>query len=75
MPWTKSDICNMALSNLGLANNITNIDEPEAQTEKIFAHLTGGKYTKAIVSKDLAITPAENGEPSLLEWQYLSIIS
>ena len=36
MPWTKSDICNMALSNLGLANNVTDIDEPETQTEKIF---------------------------------------
>jgi hypothetical protein len=27
----------MALSNLGLDNNITNIDDPETQTEKIFA--------------------------------------
>ena len=35
--FTKTDICNMALSNLGLANNVTNIDEPSAQTEKVFA--------------------------------------
>ena len=35
--FTKTDICNMALSNLGLANNVVNLDEPTAQTEKIFA--------------------------------------
>ncbi len=55
-------------------NEIRQTFAPElnSKTEKIFAHLTGGKYTKAIVSKDLAITPAENGDPSLREWQYLS---
>lgn len=37
MAWTQSEICNMALSNLGLDNNVTNIDDPETQTEKIFA--------------------------------------
>lgn len=35
--YTKADICNMALSNLGLANNVVNIETPTAQTEKIFA--------------------------------------
>lgn len=35
--FTKTDICNMALSNLGLANNVVDIDAPQAQTEKIFA--------------------------------------
>ena len=37
MAWTQSEICNMALSNLGLDNNITSIDDPQTQTEKIFA--------------------------------------
>ena len=35
--YTKADICNMALSNLGLANNVVSLDDPQAQTEKIFA--------------------------------------
>lgn len=48
MPWTKSDICNMALSNLGLANNITNIDEPETQTEQIFS-----QYYQLVLNKVL----------------------
>ena len=37
MAWTQSEICNMALSNLGLDNNVTDIDDPTTQTEKIFA--------------------------------------
>lgn len=37
MAYTQSDICNMALSNLGLDNNVTDIDDPTTQTEKIFA--------------------------------------
>lgn len=37
MAWTQSEICNMALSNLGLDNNVTDIDDPQTQTEKIFA--------------------------------------
>jgi len=48
MPWTKSDICNMALSNLGLANNVTDIDEPETQTEKIFS-----QYYQLVLNKVL----------------------
>lgn len=48
MPWTKSDICNMALSNLGLANNITDIDEPETQTEQIFS-----QYYQLVLNKVL----------------------
>ena len=48
MPWTKSEICNMALSNLGLANNITNIDDPESQTEKIFS-----QYYQLVLNKVL----------------------
>lgn len=35
--YTRADICNMALSNLGLANNVVSLDNPTAQTEKIFA--------------------------------------
>lgn len=37
MSYTKSEICNMALSNLGLANNVADIDDPQVQTEKVFA--------------------------------------
>lgn len=37
MAYTQSEICNMALSNLGLDNNVTDIDDPQTQTEKIFA--------------------------------------
>ena len=48
MPWTKSDICNMALSNLGLANNVTDIDDPETQTEKIFS-----QYYQLVLNKVL----------------------
>lgn len=48
MPWTKSDICNMALSNLGLANNITDVDNPESQTEQIFS-----QYYQLVLNKVL----------------------
>ena len=48
MAWTQSEICNMALSNLGLDNNITNIDDPETQTEKIFA-----QYYQLVLNKVL----------------------
>jgi hypothetical protein len=37
MAWTQAEICNMALSNLGLDNNVVDIDDPESQTEKIFS--------------------------------------
>lgn len=37
MAYTKIDICNMALSNIGFANNITDIDDPTNRTEQIFA--------------------------------------
>ena len=48
MAWTKSEICNMALSNLGLANNVTDIDDPETQTEKIFS-----QYYQLVLNKTL----------------------
>lgn len=48
MVWTKSEICNMALSNLGLANNVTDIDDPTTQTEKIFA-----QYYQLVLNKTL----------------------
>ena len=48
MAWTQSEICNMALSNLGLDNNITNIDDPQTQTEKIFA-----QYYQLVLNKVL----------------------
>lgn len=46
--FTKSDICNMALSNLGLANNVVDIDNPQAQTEKIFAQFYELVLTKVL---------------------------
>lgn len=48
MAYTQSEICNMALSNLGLANNVTSIDDPEKQTEKIFA-----QYYQLVLNKTL----------------------
>lgn len=48
MAWTKSDICNMALSNLGLQNNITDIDDPTNETERVF-----GQYYNLVLSKIL----------------------
>lgn len=72
MPWTKSDICNMALSNLGLANNITDIDNPETQTEQIFS-----QYYQLVLNKvlkrerpqfaiyDETVTPTEFADETL----------
>ena len=37
MAFTQSEICNMALSNLGLDNNVTSIEDPTTQTEQIFS--------------------------------------
>lgn len=48
MAWTKSEICNMALSNLGLANDVTDIDDPTTHTEKIFA-----QYYQLVLNKVL----------------------
>ncbi|MBQ5336465.1 MAG: AAA family ATPase [Oscillospiraceae bacterium] len=55
-------------------NEIRQTFAPElnSKTEKIFAHLTGGKYRGAIVSKDLAVTPVESRDTALRDWQYLS---
>ena len=55
-------------------NEIRQTFAPElnSKTEKIFAHLTGGKYKGAIVSKDLAVTPVESRDKALRDWQYLS---
>ena len=55
-------------------NEIRQTFAPElnSKTEKIFAHLTGGKYKGAIVSKDLAVTPVESHDKALRDWQYLS---
>ena len=72
MAWTQSEICNMALSNLGLANNVMSIDDPETQTEKIFA-----QYYQLVLNKvlkrerpqfaiyDEAVTPTEFADGSL----------
>ena len=55
-------------------NEIRQTFAPElnSKTEKIFSHLTGGKYHGAIVSKDLAVTPVDSRDNSLRDWQYLS---
>jgi hypothetical protein len=72
MAWTQSEICNMALSNLGLANNVTSIDDPETQTEKIFS-----QYYQLVLNKvlkrerpqfaiyDETVTPTEFADGSL----------
>ena len=72
MAWTQSEICNMALSNLGLANNVTSIDDPETQTEKIFE-----QYYQLVLNKvlkrerpqfaiyDETVTPTEFADGSL----------
>lgn len=46
--YSKSDICNMALSNLGLANNVVDIEDPTTHTEKIFS-----QYYNIVLSKVL----------------------
>ena len=65
----------MALSNLGLANNVTSIDDPEKQTEKIFA-----QYYQLVLNKtlkrerpqfaiyDKTITPVEFADGT---WHYM----
>lgn len=65
----------MALSNLGLANNVTSIDDPEKQTEKIFA-----QYYQLVLNKTLkrerpqfaiydeTITPVEFADGT---WHYM----
>lgn len=75
MAFTQSEICNMALSNLGLANNVTSIDDPETQTEKIFA-----QYYQLVLDKvlkrerpqfaiyDETLTPVEFADHT---WHYM----
>ncbi len=55
-------------------NEIRQTFAPElnSKTKKIFSHMTGGRYTEAIVSKDLSVTISENENLPLREWQYLS---
>jgi len=55
-------------------NEIRQTFAPElnSKTEKILSHLTGGKYSETIVSRDFDITSAENRNSSFREWQYLS---
>lgn len=75
MAYTQSEICNMALSNLGLSNNVTDIDDPTTQTEKIFA-----QYYQLVLNKvlkrerpqfaiyDETLTPTQYADES---WHYL----
>lgn len=75
MAYTQSEICNMALSNLGLDNNVTDIDDPTTQTEKIFA-----QYYQLVLNKvlkrerpqfaiyDETLTPTQFSDES---WHYI----
>ena len=75
MAYTQAEICNMALSNLGLANNVTDIDDPTTQTEKIFA-----QYYQLVLNKvlkrerpqfaiyDETVTPVEFADNT---WHYM----
>lgn len=72
MAWTQSEICNMALSNLGLDNNITDIDDPQTQTEKIFAQFYQLVLNKVLKRErpqfaiyDETVTPTEFADGSL----------
>ena len=72
MAWTQSEICNMALSNLGLDNNITDIDDPQTQTEKIFAQFYQLVLNKTLKRErpqfaiyDETVTPTEFADGSL----------
>lgn len=55
-------------------NEIRQTFAPElnSKTQRIFSHLTGGKYSEAIVSKDLEITSSQKDDPAFRQWQYLS---
>lgn len=80
----KSNIAKMAVYDKSLliaadvieeaAGEIRQTFTPElnSKTERIFSHLTDGKYNETIVSKNLEITSAVNENASLREWQYLS---
>lgn len=55
-------------------NEIRQTFAPElnTKTQKIFSHLTGGKYSETIVSKNLEINASNKVNGSLHEWQYMS---
>ena len=42
------------------------------KAKKIFSHLTNGKYSEILVSKNLDINAAENTTGKIHQWQYLS---
>lgn len=48
MAFTKSDLCNMSLSNLGLANVVVDVDNPTNRTETIF-----NQYYELVLKKAL----------------------
>ncbi len=43
-----------------------------SKTQKIFAHLTGGRYNDILVSKNLEINTKENQNSQIRDWQYMS---
>jgi uncharacterized protein YhaN len=55
-------------------NEIRQTFTPElnTKTERIFRHLTNGRYNETIVSKNFDITSSKNRNSGLHEWQYLS---
>lgn len=48
MAFTKSDLCNMSLSNLGLANVVVDVDNPTNRTEETFNQYYDLVLTKAL---------------------------
>ena len=72
MAYTQSEICNMALSNLGLDNNITDIGNPTTQTEQIFSQFYQLVLNKVLKRErpqfaiyDEVLTPTEFADGSL----------
>jgi len=71
-----TDSLKVALSTLDEAGNeIRQTFGPKlnSKTQKIFSHLTGGRYSEILVSKNLEINAIENYNSQIRDWQYLSM--
>ena len=55
-------------------NEIRQTFAPElnSKTERIFSHLTGGRYNETIVSRDLEINSSPDSSKPFRQWRYLS---
>jgi hypothetical protein len=60
MAFTKSDLCNMSLSNLGLANVVVDVDNPTNRTETIFNQYYDLVLTKALRRERPQFAPYDN---------------